>query len=145
MARLGCQDIDPNNVDFKNPKSILKGLLNLFKIPRSLPSFIPKELILASKTRPGMSPSLIASRIIERQSEAGVPVGPLPNGDIAPSEIMERIRVEEIVKAITTEMRIDVAVLPGTITSSVQGVAGAIPVVGTAVQASVGGGSAIAT
>lgn len=145
MTKLGCQEIDPNNVDFKNPRSILKGLLNLFKIPRSLPSFIPKELILASKTRPGMSPSLIASRIIERQADAGLPVGPLPNGEVAPGELMERIRVEEIVKAITTEMRIDVAVQPGTITSSVQGFAGPIPVVGTAVQASVGGGSAIAS
>lgn len=142
--KLGCQDIDPNEVNFKNPKSILNGLLNLFKVPKSLPQTIPPQLILASKSRPGLSPSLLASRVIQRQSEAGLNVGPLPSGKESSAEIMERIRMEEIVNAITTEMRIDIAVTPGG-QSVVSGTAGPIPVVGNAIKASIDGGSGIAT
>jgi hypothetical protein len=144
MSTPGCKDINANEINFKNPTSILNGLLNLFKVPKAIPQSIPKELILASKSRPGLSPSLIASRIIERSAEAGIPVGPLPSGQISPGEILERIRMEEIVNAITTEMRIDIATRPGG-QSVVSGFAGAIPVAGTAVKVTIDGGSAIAT
>jgi hypothetical protein len=143
MSKPGCEDINPNEVNFKNPTSILKGLLNLFKVPKTIPTTIPKPLILASKTRPGLSPTLIASRIIQRQADAGIPVGPLPSGAVSPGEIMERIRMEEIINAITTEMRIDVALPPGA-QSIVSGFAGPTPVTGTAVKISIDGGSAIA-
>jgi hypothetical protein len=97
-----------------NPKSILKSLLNLFKLPnRSLSKPYPTEMILSTDLRPGLSPRKIAAKIIKRQSEAGIPVGPLPSGKISPDEIMERIRVEEIVNAITSEMVVDVAISPG--------------------------------
>jgi hypothetical protein len=144
MAKLGCQEVNPNEIDFKNPKSILNGLLNLFKVPRSTPQSLPTQLILASKSRPGLSPSLIASRIIERQAEAGIPVGPLPSGKDSPKEIMWRIAMEEIVTALTTEMKIDIAVQPGG-QSTVTGTAGPIPVVGTAIKTTIDGGSAIAS
>jgi hypothetical protein len=144
MAKLGCQEVNPNEIDFKNPKSILNGLLNLFKVPPSIPQSLPTQLILAAKSRPGLSPSLMASRVIQRQSEAGLNVGPLPSGKESAAEMMERIRMEEIVNAITTEMRIDVAVNPGG-QSIVSGTAGPIPVVGTAVKSTIDGGSAIAT
>lgn len=143
-TKLGCEDINPKEVNFKQPKSILAALLNLFKIPTSLQTPIPKQLILASKTRPGLSPKLIASRIIQRQAEAGIPVGPLPSGQISPDEIMERIRMEEIVGAITTEMKIDLAVVPGG-KSVVTGAAGPLPVVGNAIITDIMGGSAIAS
>jgi hypothetical protein len=143
-SKLGCREVSPNEVDYKNPKSILNFLLNLFKVPRSLPQTIPTQLILASKSRPGLSPSLMASRVIQRQAEAGLNVGPLPSGKESAAEIMERIRMEEIVNAITTEMKIDIAVQPGG-QSVVSGTAGPIPVVGTAIKTSIDGGSAIAT
>jgi hypothetical protein len=144
MSKPGCEDINPNEINFKNPTSILKGLLNLFKVPKSMPQSIPKPLILASKTRPGLSPSLIASRIIQRQAEAGIPVGALPSGQTSPGEIMERIRIEEIVNAITTEMKIDIAIPPGA-QSVVSGFAGPVPVTGTAVKVSIDGGSGVAS
>ena len=115
MAANRCLDTTPaGKINFKNHKSILTGLLNLFKIPMIATQSMPVPLILATKAKPGMSPTQIASRIITRQSEAGLPVGPLPSGITSPGEIMERIRMEEIVKALTSEARVDVAIQPGT-------------------------------
>ena len=133
MAANRCLDTTPaGKINFKNHKSILTGLLNLFKIPMIATQSMPVPLILATKAKPGMSPTQIASRIITRQSEAGLPVGPLPSGITSPGEIMERIRMEEIVKALTSEARIDVAIQPGTALQASGGNAGGpIQVVGT--------------
>jgi hypothetical protein len=141
---MNCKDINPNEPDFRNPRSILAAILGLFKLPTSIQLPFPSPLILASKgARPGLSPSKIASRIIQRQSEAGIPGGPLPSGKVSPSEIMERIRAEEIIKAITSEMAIDVALQPGTLLQGTGGNAGGpVQVVGTIVG--VGIGSALA-
>jgi hypothetical protein len=129
-----CKEVNPNNTDFKNPKSVLSSLLNLFKLPTARSQSMPTPLILASTARPGLSPSKIAARIIQRQSEAGIPVGPLPSGEISPDEIMERIRVEEIIKAITTEAVVDVAIKPGTVIQGTGGNAGGpVQVAGTVV------------
>lgn len=129
-----CKEVNPNNTDFKNPKSILSSLLNLFKLPTARSQSMPTPLILASTARPGLSPSKVAARIIQRQSEAGIPVGPLPSGEISPDEIMERIRVEEIIKAITTEAVVDVAIKPGTVIQGTGGNAGGpVQVAGTVV------------
>ena len=134
-----CKEINPNQTDFKNPKSILSSILNLFKIPTSRSQSMPTPLILASTARPGLSPSKVAARIIQRQAEAGIPVGPLPSGEISPDEIMERIRVEEIIKAITTEAVMDVAIKPGTVIQGTGGNAGGpVQVAGTVVGIAAG-------
>ncbi len=126
-------------VDFKSAKSVLSYLLSLFKVPNTTSNTMPLPLILASKSRPGLSPTQIASRIIKRQSEAGLNVGPLPSGLTNPAEIMERIRVEEIVKALITESKIDVAIQPGTLLQATGGNAGGpIQVFGTTVGISSG-------
>lgn len=137
---LNCKDVNPNEPDFRNPNSILAAILGLFKLPTNIQLPFPSALILASKgTRPGLSPSKIASRIIQRQSEAGVSVGPLPSGKVSPSEIMERIRVEEITKAIVSEMAIDVAIQPGTLLQATGGNAGGpIQVIGTTLGVAIG-------
>jgi hypothetical protein len=101
-------------INFKSSESLLNGLLKLFKVPNSKSQTLPTPLILATSARPGLSPSKISARIIQRKSEAGIPVGPLEGGGTAPDEIMEKIRVEEMVNALTTESRIDVAIQPGT-------------------------------
>ena len=144
MTKLGCEEVNPNQINFKQPKSILNGLLNLFKVPSTIQTPIPKQLILASKSRPGLSPKLMASRVIQRQAEAGLNVGPLGTGEISPAEVMERIRMEEIVNSITTEMKIDLAITPGG-KSVVTGTAGPIPVVGNAVMTDIMGGSGLAS
>lgn len=135
---------NPNNenegeIDFKSSKSVLSSLLSLFKVPNTTSNTMPLPLILASKSRPGLSPTQIASRIIERQSEAGLNVGPLPSGLTNPAEVMERIRVEEIVKALITESKIDVAIQPGTLLQATGGNAGGpIQVFGTTIGISSG-------
>ena len=143
-SNINCRDIDPKNPDFRNPKSILAAILGLFTVPPSISTPFPSPLILASKgTRPGLSPSKIASRIIQRQAEAGIPVGPLPSGKLSPGEVMEKIRAEEIVNAIVTEMALDVAIQPGTVIQGTGGNAGGpVQVVGTIVGVSTGSGMA---
>ena len=92
------------------------------------PPPVPTPLILIGvPLRAGLSPTKIASRIIARRSEAGLPVGALPSGGINPDEIMERIRIEEIVKAIQQDMIISVAVPPG-ITLTAAGISPTGPV-----------------
>lgn len=118
--------------DFKNPNSILKNLLNLFKF--NLPNrgtTIPASLLLGAKCG-GFNSSEIAAKIIKRQAEAGIPVGPLPSGEISPDEIMEKIRVEEMVEAISTKLVMQVAIQPGTALQATGGNAGGpVQVAGT--------------
>ena len=135
-------DCTPN---FKNPNSILNSILCLFKIPTKIGiNSMPKDVTLGSITRcagGGLNASKVASRIIRRQSEAGIPVGPLPSGEISPDEIMERIRVEEIISAITTEMVLDVAIQPGSNVNSI--VAGPIPLAANGIVTTIAKGQAI--
>ena len=116
-------------IDFSNIDAIIGGftkVLNLSSIGGPPP--VPTPLMLIGvPLRAGLSPTKIASRIIGRKSEAGLPVGALPSGDINPDEIMERIRIEEIVKAIQQDMIISVAVPPG-ITLTAAGISPAGPV-----------------
>jgi len=92
------------------------------------PPPIPTPLILVGiPLRTGLSPTKIASNIISRKSEAGLPVGALPSGAVNPDEIMERIRIEEIVKALQQDAKISVAIPPG-ITLTAAGVSPAGPV-----------------
>lgn len=134
-----CKEINPDQTDFKNPNSILASLLNLFKLPTARSRSISTQFVLASAARPGLSPSKVAARIIQRQAEAGIPVGPLPSGEISPDEIMERIRVEEIIKAIVTEAVVDVAIKPGTVIQGTGGNAGGpVQIAGTVLGVAAG-------
>ena len=132
MAVNRCLDGKSGEINFKNHKSILQALLGLFKVPMTKSQKMPAPLILATEAKPGLSPTQLASRIINRQSEAGLPVGPLPSGKTSPAEIMERIRVEEMVKALTSEARVDVAMKPGTAIQGTGGNAGGpVQIIGT--------------
>ena len=115
--------------NFNSIDAIIGGfnkILNLSSVGGPPP--VPTPLILIGvPLRAGLSPTKIASRIIARKSEAGLPVGALPSGGINPDEIMERIRLEEIVKAIQQDMIISVAVPPG-ITLTAAGISPTGPV-----------------
>ena len=116
-------------IDFSSIDAIIGGftkVLNLSSIGGPPPVPTPLTLI-GIPLRAGLSPTKIASRIIARKSEAGRPVGALPSGGINPDEIMERIRIEEIVKAIQQDMIISVAVPPG-ITLTAAGISPTGPV-----------------
>jgi hypothetical protein len=116
-------------IDFNSVETIIGGfdkILNLSSIGGPPP--IPVPLILVGvPLRSGLSAIKIASRIISRKSEAGLPVGALPSGGISPDEIMERIRIEEIIKAFQQEAIISVGIPPG-ITLSAAGISPAGPV-----------------
>jgi len=130
-------------VDFNNIDSIIGGftkILNLSSVGGPPP--VPTPLILVGvPSRPGLSPTKIASRIISRKGEAGLPVGDLPSGGASPDEIMERIRIEEIVKAIQEDGIITVAIPPG-ITLSAAGTSpsGPVTVFGSTITFSTGYG-----
>ena len=53
---------------------------------------------------------IIASKIIKRQSEAGAPVGSAADGTANVAEAMERIRVEEMVRALKMDSRIQIGI-----------------------------------
>lgn len=135
----------PTGTDYTKIAVIIAGFLAVLKL-NSIggPPPIPTPLILVGvPSRPGLSPTKIASRIIARKSEAGLPVGALPSGGVAPDEIMERIRMEEMVKAIQQEMIISVGIPPG-ITLSAAGISptGPVSVFGSTITYSKGYGVA---
>jgi len=116
-------------IDFNDISSILGGFDKILKLQSvgTLPP-IPTPLILTGvPRRPGLSPIKIASRIIARKSEAGLSVGTLPSGVISSDELMWRIAIEEIVKALQQEAIIIVAIPPGT-TLNATGISPAGPV-----------------
>lgn len=123
-------------IDFNNIESIIGGFSKILKLTSiGGPPPIPTPLILAGvPRRSGLSPTKIASKIIARKAEAGLPVGALPSGEISPDEIMERIRIEEIVKALQQDAVISVAIPPG-LTVSAAGIspAGPVTVVGSSI------------
>ena len=130
-------------IDFNNIDSIIEGfnkVLNLSSIGGPPP--VPTPIILVGvPRRGGLSPTKIASRIIARKSEAGLPVGVLPSGAINPDEIMERIRIEEIIKALQQDAIISVAIPPGiTLTATGISPTGPVSVFGSTITISKGYG-----
>lgn len=116
-------------VDFGSFSSILDGINKILKLQNAGgTTTVPTPLILVgAQTRPGLSAIKIANTIIQRKSEAGLPIGALPSGAVSPDEIMERIRIEEIIKAIQQDAKLTVAIPPGT-TLSAAGASAAGPV-----------------
>lgn len=116
-------------MDFSNIDTIIGGFTKVLSLSSvGGPPPVPTPLILVGvPLRTGLSPTKIASRIISRKSEAGLPVGVLPSGQVNPDEIMERIRIEEIVNALQQEAIITVAIPPG-ITLTAAGISPTGPV-----------------
>lgn len=108
--------------------SLISAFEKLLKIQAGSPISIPSAIILTgTPKRSGLSATKIASRIIVRKSELGIPVGVLPSGGVAPDEMMERIRVEEIIKGFQEDAILTVAIPPGTAVSA-SGISPAGPV-----------------
>lgn len=133
-------------INFKSSRSILNALKNLFKIPNIPSTSIIESNLLAfgGGNKPGLSAEKMAARVIQRKAEAGLPIGLIDGGQDAPDEIMEKIRMQEIVKAITEDMRMDVCTRPGAQLQATGGNAGGpIQVLGTILTTSCGHGQAI--
>ena len=130
-------------INFEAFSSILGGIKKILRLQNNSSSAtLPTPLILiGAPTRSGLSPTKIASRIIQRKSEAGLPIGALPSGAVSPDELMERIRVEEIIKAIQEDAKITVAIPPGTtLTASGASPSGPVTVVGSTITITTGYG-----
>jgi hypothetical protein len=114
---------------------------NLFKTSTPLCPISKEEILLGSKFREGLSAIDIASKIIERKKEIGINIGPLPSGAQNIELQMEVIRVEEIVNALITKAKIEVAFPPGTKVTATGGNAGGpIVVQGATIQITKGEG-----
>lgn len=131
-------------IDYNNIDSVIGGFLRVLKVQTGSAGRIPTPLILiGAPLRAGLSPTKIASRIIARKAEAGLPIGALPSGAVSPDELMERIRAEEIVKAIQQEMVVSVAIPAGiTITGAGANAGGAVTVFGSTITIAKGFGIA---
>lgn len=109
-----------NLFDFSNISGIINIILSLFKLPDPPIEPLPPPLIMVGASlRPGMSSKAIASRIISRQSEAGLPVGDVfADGDNT-SEAMLAIQVDEVINSILNESVVNVVIPPGTAVTAV--------------------------
>jgi hypothetical protein len=96
--------------------SIISSINKLFSSVKTPAPEVPSELLLVgAKIRSGLSPSDIASRIIERQAEAGAAFGPMPDGSANVMEAMWRIAIEEIVNEIIENSKVDIVIPPNSI------------------------------
>ena len=130
-------------INYTDLESIINGFQKILSIQTvGSPTKVPSPLILVgSPLRAGLSTTKIASRIIARKSEAGLPVGALPSGGVAPDELMERIRVEEIIKALQQDMLITVVIPPGTtLTAAGTSPSGPVTVFGSTITLTTGYG-----
>lgn len=93
---------------------IISLLTSAFKTPQTPLTPLPPQLLLTGgNLRTGLSPREIASKIIARQSEAGAPVGDIFTEDANISEIMETIRIQEIIEALQLNCKVEIVIPPG--------------------------------
>ena len=130
-------------INFVNIESIIEGFKKILSIQTvGSPTKVPSPLVLiGTPLRQGLSPTKIASRIITRKTEAGLPVGALPSGGVAPDELMERIRIEEIIKAFQEDALLTVVIPPGTtLTGSGASPSGPVTIFGSTITLTTGYG-----
>ena len=125
-------------------QTICDTISKLITTARKPLSLIPSAILVCSAiNRPGLSAMLIASNIIRRQSEAGAPFGPAADGGANIAEAMERIRVEELVKALKMDSLIQIGIPIGGIQFTGTGANAGGPVVITGTNTNVPSGVGI--
>ena len=107
---MGCIKIDEKLQKSEEMANFFLFLLtdDRIKLPR-----LSLFQILLGKFRLGLDSGIIASSVVSRFDEAGIPSGPLEGGQPNVMEAYTQIVVEEIIEAIQTDMRVDVAVDQG--------------------------------
>lgn len=104
----------PLDTGLESMQNVIDVILGAFKAPKPPVSPLPPPLLLIGGTqRPGITSSEIASRIISRQSEAGLIVGDVFEDGPNTAEAMELIRIEEIINSLLTEAKIEIVIPPG--------------------------------
>lgn len=95
---------------------------------------IPAILLLCSVfRRPGLSPMIIAAKVIRRQSEFGGPTGALPDGSSNKMNALISIMAEEIVREVQKSCVVESVIPPGgmTITGFGANAGGPVTIIGT--------------
>ena len=107
---MGCIKVDDK---LQKSEELSKFILFLFKENRiKIPKFSLFQILL-SKTRPGLDSDSISSEIISKFEKIGIPSGPLENGAPNVMEEYTKVVMEEMVDALQTDMRVDVAIDAG--------------------------------
>ena len=117
---MGCKESSSSSSSKNNNKGSLGAIQTIVNLLKSALSSntplatVPTAQILAgAQYREGLSSIDIASKIIQRKKDIGIPLGPLGSGAQNLDLKMETIRVEEITNAILTKMKVEVAIPPG--------------------------------
>lgn len=138
---MGCIKVDKK---LQKSEALSKFILFLFKENRlKIPRFSLFQILLA-KTRPGLDSDVISSEVISKFEKIGIPNGPLEGGTPNVMEEYTRVLTDEIVDAIQSDMRVDIAVDAGmTVFGSGANAGG--PVVTTGSNVAPHSGSGLAT
>ncbi len=99
---------------FSSISGVLDLVLGAFTIPEVPVTPLPPPLIFTgAKLRPGLSAKTIASRIISRQSDAGLISGDVFADGPNTTEFMMLIVMEEIIDALLNDSVVNVVIDPG--------------------------------
>lgn len=118
-----------SNGSFSSMSNILKILLSAFSLMKQPADTLPPPLVfIGAKLRPGLSARDIAARVISRFSESDAVNGEIFQEGNNVMTALELIRMEEIVNAIQTEMKISSVIDPGAMIINASGANGGGPV-----------------
>jgi hypothetical protein len=137
--------IDENigNDSIDSIDGVLNTILAAFTVPNIPIAPLPPPLILlGSNLRPGLSSESILSRIISRQSEAGIVTGDVFADGPNTSEAMILIIIEEVINALLNESVVNV-VIPlgiGVTTTGVGNLGAPVISLGTTTTLGIGNG-----
>lgn len=116
-ATKGAVENQPKTFNIQTLSNMINNAVNLCRPPAStLPNIL---LICSLLKRPGLSISLITSRIIANQAKEGLAYGPMPDGSKNGYETMIHSIVKEIVHSIKHEGVVQVGRMIGDVVSQV--------------------------
>ena len=118
-----------SNGSVSSMSSILKILLSAFSMMKQPADTLPPPLVfIGAKMRPGLSARDMASRVISRFSESDAISGEIFQEGNNVMTALEVIRMEEMINAIQTEMKISSTIDPGAMIINASGANGGGPV-----------------
>jgi hypothetical protein len=118
-----------SNGSVSSMSNILKILLSVFSLMKQPADTLPPPLIfIGAKLRPGLSARDMAARVISRFSESDAVNGEIFQEGNNVMTALKVIRMEEVVNAIQTEMKISSTIDPGAMIINASGANGGGPV-----------------
>jgi hypothetical protein len=128
------------NISEELAELLMTFITDSFDFTRNLTTY---EILAQKQLRSGLNADNLATNIMKRFKEVGIPSGPLVNGATNVMEAFTVILAEEIVDAIQNQMRVDIAIFPGgTIQAAGGNAGGPVASVGATVNAQNGVGIA---